>query len=134
MFVVFLLSRKQHSWLMEWYASSLMILPPTIRLFVQFWPRFFFIFSMPYTEATIREALRLKPIVVMALTHRCTKAAKLGDYWIPEVHHHKLISSYLFPQSFLFLQPLSIGEFFLNFFRNCQWVIVQFSNFLIVKI
>ncbi|CAH0385475.1 unnamed protein product [Bemisia tabaci] len=40
--------------------------------------------NMPYTEATIREALRLKPIVVMALTHRCTKAAKLGDYWIPE--------------------------------------------------
>ncbi|KAI5632194.1 cytochrome p450 domain-containing protein [Phthorimaea operculella] len=40
--------------------------------------------SMPYTEACIREALRMDPIVPMGVPHRATKATTFAGYDLPE--------------------------------------------------
>lgn len=42
-------------------------------------------FSLPYTEAVIREILRITPINPFGIPRRCTQNTYLRGYFIPKV-------------------------------------------------
>lgn len=44
---------------------------------------FSFYFSLPYTEATIRESMRIETVAPLGVIHRCVKKTTLGGYEIP---------------------------------------------------
>ena len=40
---------------------------------------------LPYTEAMIREVMRIKPIIPLGVAHRATEDAYLCGYFVPKV-------------------------------------------------
>lgn len=45
----------------------------------------FYFCRMPYTEATIREVMRLDPLNPLGVPRKCTEDTHLGGYFIPKV-------------------------------------------------